>query len=907
MSSDVRAPRLKLIETPIPITEISKASLADKNRKVGTIKNLHKWFAPMPTPALRAVIFCALVDEPDDPAERDQLIELVKELVPENGTPPPESVLRRAAARIKASNPELPVVFDPFVGSGSTLVEAQRLGLPVVGADLNPVAALIARTLAELLPPLVDASAISPAQPDARLEENLRKPHEGLAADVKYYAMRVQRAVEERLGNIYPRPPQGELVAWLWARTVPCPNPECPVTVPLFSSPWLSKQKGREATVEAVTERDQVKLLVHHGLTAPGKATKVAGRAQFACPRCSVPFGERDIRAAGKANKLGYRLLALCVDTEAGRTFLSPDEAPAFGADPVIPDDLDELELGANTRDFRTGLYGLTHHTDLYTPRQIAMLAAFADEVPDVYKQIMTDGGDKQRARAITTLLGLCVGKLAQSNSALVRWRTRNGPSKGEPAFGTQAIPMLWDFAEAYPFGESVGSWSAQIDSIMGLLGSLPARAPVGRVIQADARSQEGLIDSGGALVVTDPPYFGQINYSDLSDYFYLWLRRALRDVHPDLFATMATPKTEELVANPARHAGSVEAARQYFIEGFTEVFTSLQKASRPELPMLVVYAHKQDEHEQDGMISTGWEALLEAVLASGLSVVGTWPVEASSATKMIAQGANALASYVILVCRPRLAAAGAIDRRGLIMALREKLPVALRGLQQAGIAPVDVAQATIGPGMAVFSRFARVNEPDGTAMSVRTALKLINDVVGEAQSEQMGEVSEDTRWCVDWFSEYEFGPGPFGRADQLARSKNTSIAGLERAGVLRSGANKVRLLPIADLPGDYDPGRDKRVSEWELVLHLAKRLREQGGDAAAQLMAKARPLVNLDAVRGLAYLLFSIAGNKGWSDTALVFNGLGTSWSDLSEESRRPGSANIQAQDELDFDADEG
>jgi putative DNA methylase len=466
---------------------------------------------------------------------------------------------------------------------------------------------------------------------------------------------------------------------------------------------------------------------------------------------------------------------------------------------------------------------------------------------------------------------------------------------------------MVWDFAEAYPFGESVGSWRAQINSIIGLLGSLPAHSSAGHVVQADARSQDGLIRPGGALVVTDPPYFGQINYSDLSDYFYLWLRRALRQVHPDLFATMATPKIEELVANPTRHGGSADAARRYFIDGFTEVFTSLQKTSRPDLPMLVVYAHKQDEREEDGMISTGWEALLEAVLASGLSVVGTWPVEASSATKMIAQDANALASYVILVCRPRLAVAGIIDRRGLITALREKLPTALREFQETGIAPVDVAQATIGPGMAVFSQYARVNEPDGTAMTVRTALKLINDVVGEAQSEQMGEVGEDTRWCVDWFSEYEFGPGPFGKADQLARSKNTSISGLERAGVLRSGANKVRLLSVEDLPGDYDPGRDKRISEWEVVLHLAKRLQEQGADATAQLMAIARPYVSLDAVRALAYLLFSIAGNKGWSNTALLFNSLGTSWSDLAEESRKPGIVGRQVQGQLSLDVDEG
>jgi putative DNA methylase len=908
MSEPDRGYRPKLIETPIPVTEISKASLADKNRKVGTIKNLHKWFAPMPTPALRAVIFCALVNEPENPDERRELIEFVKELVPEEGIPSAD-VLRRATDMIKADNPELPVVFDPFAGSGSTLVEAQRLGLPVVGSDYNPIAALIARALTELLPPLVEVPAIRSERDDARLQDDMHKPFEGLAADVRHYGALVHRAVQDELGQSYPAAPNGAPVAWLWARTVPCPNPSCPVTVPLFSSPRLSKQKGRETSVSAVADDHQVKIVLHHGPAGAGKATKIGGRAQFACPRCGEPFGEREIRAAGKDDKLGLQLLAMCVDTDAGRTFLSPDEVPPFNDDPVVPDDLDELELGDNTRDFRTGLYGLTHHADLYTTRQLAMLAAFADKIATIPAQVLADGGGEDRARAITTLLGLSLGKLAQSNSALVRWfiDPRNGAPKAVQAFGTQAIPMLWDFAEAYPFGKSVGSWKAQLDSVIGALGSVPRQRSTGRVLQADARNSDSVVLPGSALVVTDPPYFGQINYADLSDYFYLWLRRALREVHPDLFGTMASPKSGELTANPARHAGSADAARKYFIDGFTEVFTNLQKASRSDLPMLVVYAHKQDEREEDGLISTGWEALLEAVLLSGLSVVGTWPVEASSLTKMIAQGANSLSSYVILVCRPRPTTATATDRRGFIAELREKLPPELRSLQQAGIAPVDVAQAAIGPGMAVFSRHARVNEPDGTAMSVRVALKLINDVVAAAQSEQVGDVSQDSRWCLEWFSTYGFESGPFGKADQLARSKDTSVASLQRAGVLRSGGNKVRLLTVEELAPDYDPMRAERVSEWQVALHLAKRLRERGSDETARLMAVARSAVDLDAVQELIYLLYSIANDKRWADTALLFNGLGTSWSDLSQASRRPGVASGESQDELGLDFHQG
>src|ERR1017187_5141346 len=446
----------KLIEVAIPVTEISKASLADKNRKVGTIKNLHKWFAPMPSPALRAVIFSALVDDPDDMDERADLIKLVKDLVPENGMAPESSVLLEAARRIKASNPELPVVFDPFVGGGSTLVEAQRLGLPATGSDLNPVAVLITRTLSEVLPSVAQASAISPAGPVVRIQHNLEKPFEGIITDVKYYGQQVQFAVEKQLGNAYPKPSTGVPVAWLWARTVPCPNPACAVTVPLFSSPWLSKQKRREASVEAVPEGQRVRIVVHHGPDARAKSTKIAGRARFACPQCGGQIGEKEIRAAGAIDRLGLQLLTLCGDTASGRTFVPAADVPEIDTKVTIPEDLDELDIGSNTKNFSTGLYGLTRHTDLYTQRQLAMLAAFADQVAKVTDLVIADGGTETHARAVASLLGLCVGKLAQSNSALVRWfiDPRNGAPKAVQAFGTQAIPMLWDFAEAYPFGK---------------------------------------------------------------------------------------------------------------------------------------------------------------------------------------------------------------------------------------------------------------------------------------------------------------------------------------------------------------------------------------------------------------------------------------------------------------------
>lgn len=881
--SGVEPRRRKLIEVALPVTDISLASIADKNRKVGTIKNIHKWFAPMPSPAMRALIFAALMDDPGDDAARAELLNLVKQLVPETGTAPPEPVLRKARDHIRAANGDLPAVFDPFSGGGSTLVEAGRLGLPTVGSDLNPVAALITRTLTELLPPLAQVQTLS-CDDSSRLAD---RPFEGLADDVRHYGRQVENAVRDRIDSAYPAPPRGKPVAWLWARTVPCPNPGCPITVPLLSSAVLSRQPGREATAEAVVGGDVVRFVIHHGRGAPDRPTKVKGRARFACPACGAGLGEKEIRAAGLAGDLGQQLMAVCVDTEAGRTFLSPGKAGNTAPLPETPEDLDEIELGSNTKNFSTGLYGLTHHADIYTPRQLAMLAAFADEVARVPERVRRDGGTEQQARAIATLLGLGVSKLAQSNSTLVRWRTRIGPSKAEPAFGTQAMPMLWDFAEPYPFGESVGSWSAQLDSLVDALPSLPDDAPPSHITQTDARTAGEQLPEGTALLVTDPPYFGQINYADLSDYFYWWLRRALRGIHPDLFGTITTPKEAELVANPARHSGSVDTARHYFIDGFTKVFTTLRRASRADLPMLVVYAHKQDEREDDGIFSTGWESLLEAVLAAQLAVVGTWPIEAASTTRMIGQSANALSSYVVLACRSRELDAGVTDRRGLITALRAKLPTALRELQQGGIAPVDLAQATIGPGMALFSAYDKVVEPDGSRMPVRKALALINQVLAEVLSEQESDLDSDSRWCVKWFEQRGWDRGDYGDANSLATAYNTSVSGLERAGVLKARAGDVALFPPEKLPSGYDPQDDDRATVWELTLHLSTLLHERGLDDAAALMARARGRVDVDAVKELAYLLFSICERKGLTQSAIRFNGLVTSWEDLTAAAR--------------------
>lgn len=896
----------KLIEVALPLPEISRASVADKNRKVGTIKNLHKWFAPMPTPALRALIFAALVNDPGNDAERDELIEFIKKLVPEKGIAPSEAVLEQARKLIARDNAELPTVLEPFAGGGSTVVEAQRLGLPVVASDLNPIAVLITRVLGELLPPMAHVPSVSAAVNGQQLSLGLQaKPFEGFIADLKHYGGLVQEAVREKLGGLYPEIPEGDPVAWLWSRTVPCPNPMCGATVPLFSSPVLSKQSGREASVEAIVEGVNIRFIVHRGTADAGRSAKVSGaRARFEClrPECRSPIGEKELRKAGREGTLGLQLMAVCFDIANGgsRTFLSPDEVSGPEFAPLAPDDLDEIEIGKNTKNFSTALYGLPRQIDLYTPRQLAVLAAFSDEVANIAVQIIRDGGDEVQAKAVASVLGLCVGKMAQANSTLVRWRLRLGPSKAEAAFGDQSMPMLWDFAETYPFGNSVGSWAAQIESVTGSLAVLPTAAPVARVSQLDARNAGDLVPQGTALLLTDPPYYAQINYADLSDYFYLWIRRAMRGVHPDLFATMATPKDGELVANPVRYEGSREIARREFIAGFTEVFRSLTKAVRPDLPMVVVYAHKQDEEMVDGVISTGWESLLEAVLAAGLGVVRTWPVESAAANKKISQGANALSTYVILICRPRPADLPSTDRQGFLNTLSQRLPGAIKEL--GNVPAVDLAQAAIGPGMEVFSGFAEVIESDGSRMPVATALALINDKLQEIIWGQVGTFDSETQAAIDWYGEHDWELGESGKAEQIVQGKNTTINGMIQADVIWSKAGNTRLLcpdelPIVELGGAHS----SRPTVWVSALTVSELLEKGRRNASVQYLGSIRDQVSLDAIVDLARLMFTLGERRKRTDDQLRFNTLVTEMPELAKEARTYADAHPMFQPMLD------
>jgi len=880
--------------------------------------------------------------------ERQRLFQIIEELVQwENTTN--EEVLQKAREEIWKSwrrtcrdhaghpraaelfNPDkLPAFHDPFAGGGALPLEAQRLGLQAYASDLNPVAVLINKAMIEIPPRFAGQP---PVNPEARREKTLLarewRGAQGLAEDVRYYGQWMRDEAERRIGHLYPKievmpelaadrpdlkPLVGQqltVIAWLWARTVKSPNPAfAHVDVPLASTFMLSTKPGKEAYIEPVIENGGYRFTVRVGKPKDPEAAKRGTKSgssgsSFLCLMSGAPMPFEYLRAEAKAGRMGARLMAIVAEGPNGRVYLPPTPEHEAIAREARPHDVPETELPPKALGFRVQEYGMTKWRDLFTPRQLEALVTFSDLVGDAMERVRRDAlaaglpddgvplrdggtGAQAYAEAVGVYLGFALSKQADLGNSLCRWE----PIAQCPRqlFGRQAIPMVWDFAEGNPLGSSSGAWIVFIGGIVKAFAKafelVPSSAS-GQAQQADAGTQNVSADK---IVSTDPPYYDNIGYADLSDFFYVWLRRALRPVFPDLFATLAVPKAEELVATPYRH-GSKEKAEQFFLDGMTQAMHRLAEQAHPAFPVTIYYAFKQSESETDeGTSSTGWETFLDAVIRSGFAISGTWPMRTENSSRMIGQGTNALASSIVLVCRPRPADAPTATRREFVQALKAELPAALAELQRANIAPVDLAQAAIGPGMAVYTRYARVLDAEGRPVSVREALALINATLDEALAEQEGDFDADTRWAIAWFEQHGFGEGEFGVAETLSKAKNTSVAGLAEAGLLESKRGKVRLLKPAEMPVDWNPATDLRLTAWEVVHHLIRALEAGGESGAATLVGKLG--AKAETARELAYRLYTLCERKKRAAEALSYNALVQSWPEIVRLARESGTA---------------
>ncbi|MEN4448670.1 DUF1156 domain-containing protein [Mycobacterium sp. SM3041] len=933
MTTETNNPKRKLIEVALPLEAINKESAREKSIRHGHPSTLHLWWARRPLAAARAVLFAQLVDDPSSNPiefpteelqrkERERLHKLIERLVVWENIRDEKLLAEAHAEILKSTDGNPPPILDPFAGGGTIPLEAQRLGLEAHASGLNPVAVLINKALIEIPPKFRDRPPVFPALAESEIRS--WKGAEGLAADVRAYGAWMRDEAEKRIGHLYPKAtlPDGSkatVIAWIWARTVTCPNPACGITMPLVRSWWLGKKKGKEAYAVPSVVDGTVRFTIGHDLkAAPASETDgTVGRTGATCIGCGSAVELKYIRAEGRAGRMSSQLMTTVAEGTRTRVYLEPTPEHEAAAQVPRPDEVPGGQLPNNPRDFKTPNYGMTTFADLFTARQLTALTTFSDLVTEARQRVLADAlaagmpsGDRLEsggtgaaayADAIATYLGLGVSRTADLGNSLVTWS--NSRDQARNLFARQAIPMAWDFVEVSPFAGAAGDLGIATRSMGEALDRL-APGSTGDATQASASERP----FDGVLISTDPPYYDNIGYSDLSDFFYVWLRRALRSIHPDLLSTMLVPKAEELVANPYRHGGK-EGAHEFFEDGFREVFRRARESALPDYPITVYYAFKQSETTDAGETSSGWETLLEGMIRSGWAVTATWPLRSERGGRMISVGANALASSIVLALRPRLEDAPRTDRREFIEALKAELPSALRELQQGAIAPVDLPQAAIGPGMAVFSRYSAVLEPDGSKMTVRSALARINEILDQVLNEQEGDFDSTSRFAIAWYRQHGYDTGTFGDANNLANARNTSVDTMDRDGILISRAGKVKLIKPSDLAADYDVLADLHTSNWEVLHHLIKKLEGEGITPAGEFLGTAlsRPdaAIDADLVKELAHLLFRIAESNGWTKDALSFNSLVTSWPEILDVARADAPA-TSAQGTLDYDEED-
>lgn len=900
----------KLIEVALPLEAINAESAREKSIRHGHPSTLHLWWARRPLATARAVIWSSLVDDPSShpeqfpteeaqQQERERLFGILTRLVKwENSND--EGILAEAKAEImKSTNGNPPALLDPFAGGGAIPLEAQRLGLEAHAHDLNPVAVMINKAMIEIPPKFAGRSPVNPEAQRQGAANQGWKGAAGLAEDVRYYGEWMKQEACKRIGHLYPKAKledgsEATVIAWIWARTVKCPNPACGCEMPLASSYVLSKKKGKCAWIEPHVYGEKVEYTVHQGDKLGKVVEPKKGRgATFVCPSCGETTLDAYVKDEGKAGRMGAQLMAIVAEGKHGREYLAPTAEHIHAAEVDKPDDYPDGAMPTNPRWFSPPAFGMTDYSQLFTNRQLTALTTFSALVGEAQKKAeadavaagmyndhiaLSEGGTGARAygEAVGVYLAFVVDKMADYHSSICIWHTTG--EKMANTMRRQAIQMTWDFAEANPFCSSSGCATNMINWVSNTITFLPAYN-CGTARQFDAQSDNGLRN---IAISTDPPYYDNIGYADLSDYFYVWMRQALKNTYPKLFRTLLVPKADELIATPYRHDGNTEKAKAFFEDGMFKTCCQLNKYACDTIPVTIYYAFKQSENETDEKAgektaSSGWETMLSAIIKSGFTITGTWPMR-TELTTALKGSVNALASSIVLVCRKRAETAGSATRREFINALHREMRPALEKLQSANIAPVDLAQSAIGPGIGVFSRYKSVLEADGKPMSVRAALQIINQELDAFYNEQEGELDRESRFCVDLFSQYAFNNIKFGDADILARAKNTSVQALAEHGVLMAAKGQVRLKTRDELPESVDTHES---CTWLLTQQLARAMEVGGVKACAAIVLNIFGS-NAEEAKALAYRLYTICERKNWAQEGYAYNNLVVAWPDI-------------------------
>ena len=919
--------RRKLIEVDLPLDDINRESAREKSIRHGHPSTLHMWWARRPLAACRAVIFASMVDDPsscpeefptedDQRAERERLHEIIRKLVEWESTDESQPAVRvllakaryeiaRSVARSRGETaPTDPAevlnylgektlpIYDPFAGGGSIPLAAQRLGLKAVASDLNPVAVLLNKALIEIPPKFHNCSPVNPEADRIGLTVGKGKKKQrlpwrgasGLADDIRYYGARMREEAFKRIGHLYPKAKLSDgndatVIAWLWARTIPCPNPACGVRMPLLKTFQLSKKKNNKHWTKPVVdyEAKRVSFVVqNHNGGVPEDGT--VDRNGAVCIACNNAVPLSYVREQARAGRMDEQMTAIVAEGNRRRLYVSPTDEHIQAAISAEPAWRPMGNLPDQALSFRVQRYGFIHWHQLFTQRQLLAITTFSDLLAEVSELVAKDEADKEYANAVRTYLALAIGRNMNGGCRFTVW---NSPGeKIEGIFSRQAIPMAWDFPEVNPFSGSTKNWTDLLEGVAKVVERLPANVNDGEAYQADASTT--IYAKDGPVIVTDPPYYDNIGYADLSDFFYVWLRPMLRDSYSDLFASILVPKDEEMIATRFRF----ENPRQRFENLLNKTLKLIRERCSPEFPSSIFYAYKQQEEGREGRASTGWETMLSSIVSAGFQIVGTWPIRTERPTG-VKKSANVLASSVVLVCRPRSDDAPTATRRQFFDELEKELPTALDQLTREGhIAPTDLAQAAIGPGMQIYSRYSRVETISGEPVSVREALMAINRAIADYDERQEGDLDSESRFCLDWLKQHGYEEGPYGDAETLARAKNVAIGKLQDVdGLLTAEGGRVQLLPL-DAFSDSEQLTLGDTTAWEGCFRMAYHLNREDGKGIEGAAHIGREMgSNVESVERLGRILYNHYDRKGDSQNAVIFNNLVTEWQRIREK----------------------
>ncbi|MBC8553108.1 MAG: DUF1156 domain-containing protein [Candidatus Brocadiales bacterium] len=877
----------KLIEVALPLEAINKACSKEKSIRHGHISTLHLYWARRPLSSARAVIFSSLIDDPSNNKdlsedevlkERNRLFKIIEQLVlwkNENN----QSLLGSVKHEInKSTNNQPPVFLDPFAGGGAIPYEAQKLGLKSYASDLNPVSVVINKAQIEIPAMVKD---LNPINPESKNKIASFSNAQGLAEDFNYYSKIVYKKAFERLSKYYPKSKNGEsVIGWYWSRTVECSNPACSSVIPMLSNNVLVNKKNRKVWLKHKLDGNSVTFQVTESMDVTEDSPKTGRGANFKCYHCHTISNSNYIKEKSKKKALGFQMIAKICNSGSKKTYYNIEEKDLEIFNQAQPEWTLDESMDENNPTLVSGRgYGINNWNEIFLSRQMLSLTVFVEEIKTIKDLSISHGASEEYANSLVVHLSMCFDRFLNRMTSFCRYHT--GRESIEGALGRQMLPMIFDFVESNPFSEKTGSWISAISWSIKILNSSLINA-AGYVDQIDAR--KAIYDLECPLIITDPPYYDNIMYADLSDFYYVWLKKLLKDIYPEIFATIKTPKTPEITANKHLYGGDSTKANEHFLNGLSDAAKLIADKANPNFPIIYYYAFKQSETDKGGTASTGWETFLEGLIKTNCQITATWPIRTEMVTGLVG-GTNVLSSSIIIAVRKRNHDGNIATRKEFIKDLSLELEKSLLEMLQSNISPVDIQQSIIGPGMAVFTRYAKVLEADGGPMTVRTALQIINSELDRIQENSDIEMDSDTRFCIQWFDTYGYDEKTYGEAETLARAKDISVQGLVNSGVFEADSGKAKLKHWSKMPTDWDPRTDNRLTLWECTHHMVRELVNGDGQLGAAKLAKFMGPQKADEAKELAYQLYHICDKRSWAKHAGDYNTLVSNWADIKSQ----------------------